>query len=577
MINLSDIPNAVEAIRRHVRERPEQDAIVQVRDAESGDARHHSYADFDTDARRIAAELQHRYPPGSRILLLFPPVQFITAFVACLYAGMVAVPAPLPGSFGHERRRLRGIATDAEVTAVLTDAANRPAVAEWLSGEQLPPLDLLATDADEWAAPDSWRDPAPGHDTIALLQYTSGSTGDPKGVVISHGNLLANASALYRALDIDEGTRFGGWAPHYHDMGLMAQTLPALFLGSTCALLNPVTFIKSPYQWLRMIDRYDIGWSAAPNFAYELCCRRVSDEQIARLDLSRWTHAVNGSEPVHAATVARFAKRFSSAGLSPEAPSPCYGLAEATVFVSGAAHRVPAVARVDTERLARHEFHEVSFPAPGRELLGNGRAADFDVRVVDPDTHEPLPVGRVGEVWLRGASVSRGYWRNETATRATFQARTADGDAGYLRTGDLGVVRDGELFVTGRLKETLILRGRNLYPQDIEHELRARHKELGAVGAVFTAPLAVGAHGEEEDTEEGLVVTHEVAGRPDAAALRALAAKIRRTVVEEFGVRVTGVVLLRRGQVRRTTSGKIQRAEMRRLCLAGELSPEYAD
>ncbi|MFF7647684.1 AMP-binding protein [Streptomyces canus] len=576
MISLSEIPNAVEAIRRHVRERPGQDAVIQVRDADSGEARHHSYAEFDAEARRIAAELQHRYPSGSRILLLYPPVEFITAFVGCLYAGMVAVPAPLPGSFGHERRRLRGIVTDAEVTAVLTDAANRSAVADWLNGEQLPPLDLLATDAGEWADPDNWREPAQDHDTIALLQYTSGSTGDPKGVMVSHGNLLANASALYRALDIHEHTRFGGWAPHYHDMGLMAQTLPALFLGSTCALLSPITFIKRPYQWLRMIDRYDIGWSAAPDFAYELCCRRVSDEQIARLDLSRWTHAVNGSEPVHAATVARFVKRFSSAGLNPEAPSPCYGLAEATVFVSGAARREPAVARVDTELLARHEFREVPFPAQSRELLGNGRAPDFDVRVVDPGTHQVLPAGRVGEIWLRGDSVARGYWRNESATRATFAARTADGDAGYLRTGDLGIVRDGELFVTGRLKETLILRGRNLYPQDIEHELRTRHAELGSVGAVFTAPLPARADGEEE-TEEALVITHEVAGRPDAAALRALAAGIRRTVVEEFGVRVGGVLLLRRGQVRRTTSGKIQRAEMRRLCLAGELQPEYAD
>ncbi|MFE9046538.1 fatty acyl-AMP ligase [Streptomyces sp. NPDC012421] len=570
------VPNAVEAIRRHVRQKPGQDAVIQVRDAESGDARHHSYAGFDTDVRRVAAELQRRYPPGSRILLLFPPVEFLTAFAGCLYAGMVAVPAPLPGAYGHERRRLRGIAADAEVAAVLTDSANRPAVADWLGDERMPPLDLLVIDAGDRADPGSWREPALDHDTTALLQYTSGSTGAPKGVVVSHGNLLANASALYRALDVGEDTRFGGWAPHYHDMGLMAQTLPALFLGSTCALLSPVAFIKNPYQWLRMIDRYDIGWSAAPNFAYELCSRRITDEQIARLDLSRWTHAVNGSEPVHAPTVARFAKRFSSAGLNPEAPSPCYGLAEATVFVSGAAHRAPVAARVDTELLARHVFHEVPFPTAGRELLGNGRAADFDVRVVDPDTHEVLPEGRVGELWLRGASVARGYWRNEAATRETFAARTADGDAGYLRTGDLGTVRDGEIFVTGRLKETLILRGRNLYPQDIEHELRARHPGLGAVGAVFTVPLSEHPDG-EEDAEEGLVVVHEVAGRPDEDALRTLAAGIRRTVVTEFGVRVTSVVLLRRGQVRRTTSGKIQRAEMRRLCLAGELRPEYAD
>ncbi|MBC9727068.1 fatty acyl-AMP ligase [Streptomyces sp. TRM68367] len=575
MISLIDQSNAVRALRRHVLERPDQDAVIQVRDADRGDARHRSYATFDAQARRIAAELQRRYPPGSRILLLYPPVEFITAFAGCLYAGMVAVPAPLPGRYGHERRRVRGIAADAEVAAVLTDTASGPAVADWLDGEDLPALEVLATDAGEWADPDSWREPDLGHEALALLQYTSGSTGDPKGVMVSHGNLLANATALYRALDVHEHTRFGGWAPHYHDMGLMAQTLPALFLGTTCVLLSPVTFIRQPYQWLRMIDRYDVGWSAAPNFAYELCCRRVSDEQLARLDLSRWTHAVNGSEPVHAATVARFAERFSAAGLNPEAMSPCYGLAEATVFVSGAAPRPSAPTRVDPEQLARHEFREVPHGGTGRELLGNGRAPDFDVRVVDPETHEVLPAGRVGEIWLRGASVARGYWRNETATRETFAARTADGDAGYLRTGDLGTVRDGEVFVTGRLKETLILHGRNLYPQDIEHHLRARHGELGAVGAVFTAPLSAGPDG-AEDAEEALVITHEVTGRPGEATLRALASDMRRSVVEEFGVRVSEVLLLRRGQVRRTTSGKIQRAEMRRLRLSGELRPEYA-
>ncbi|MEU8927035.1 fatty acyl-AMP ligase [Kitasatospora sp. NPDC048545] len=566
------------AIRRHLSDRPAQDAVVHVRDAEREQAEHVSYAELDRRARRIAVRLAARHPRGSRVLLLYPPVEFITAFLGCLYAGMVAVPAPLPGDYGHERRRVRGIALDAEVAAVLTDSTELPGVAAWLADEGLTGRELLATDALADGAgaedPDGWRAPALDRDTPALLQYTSGSTGDPKGVVVTHGNLLSNASALLNTLAVPAGTRFGGWAPHFHDMGLMAQTLPALFLGTTCVLMSPVTFIKRPYQWLRMIDRYDVGWSAAPNFAYELCCRRVTDEQLAALDLSRWAYAVNGSEPVRTATVTRFAERFAAAGLRADAPSPCYGLAEATVFVSGAAPRPPAPARVDADLLADHRFRRTD--AAGRDLLGNGTAADFDVRVVDPATGTVLPPGRVGELWLRGPSVARGYWRNEEATERTFRARTADGEEGFLRTGDLGLVDDGELYVTGRMKETLILRGRNLYPQDVEHELRLHHPELGAVGAVFTA-TPDGAPAAAGGSEDALVVTHELAGRLDEDGLRALAAGIRQTVVREFGVPVGGVLLLRRGQVRRTTSGKIQRAEMRRLCLAGELRPEYAD
>lgn len=572
LMDVTHFPSATGAVRNWAVSRPDEDAVVFVRNAETGDAEHVSYAELDLRARRIASWLQEHCPAGSRVLLLYPPVEFITAFLGCVYAGMIAVPAPLPGSYQHERRRLHGIAADAAVAAVLTDTACHAEVADWAAGEGQAGLTVLATDTADFADPDAWTEPELTHESVALLQYTSGSTGEPKGVMVSHGNLLVNASSLFEALGVEEGTRFGGWAPLFHDMGLMAQTLPALFAGSTAVLMSPVSFLKRPYQWLRMIDRYDIGWSAAPNFAYELCTRRVTDDQIAGLDLSRWRFAVNGSEPVRASTMAEFAKRFAAAGLSPQAPSPCYGLAESTVFVSGAGHRLPFAVSVDTDLLERHEFKTAAHHGSVRELLGNGRAPRYEIEVVEPETRTPLPAGRVGEVWLRGPNVAQGYWGRPEATEATFRAVTSDGDPGWLRTGDLGTLHEGDLFITGRLKETLIIRGRNLYPQDVEHELRSQHPGLGNVGAVFTVPVQ-GAAGEEE----GLVVTHEVQVGLGAAELSALAAGIKQTVLLEFGTRIAAVRLLRRGHVRRTTSGKIQRAAMRELFLAGDLAAEYAE
>ncbi|GGP74418.1 AMP-binding protein [Saccharothrix coeruleofusca] len=558
MIDLTRRANAVELLREHVDGHPEQDALIWVGE-DLAAVRRLSWAEVDTEARAIAARLGELFPPGSRALLLYPPVEFIVAFLGCLYAGVVAVPAPLPGRYPHERRRVRGIAADADVSVVLTDTANAGTVREWAHAEGIGHLPVLTTDEDHFGDASRWTAPRADHDTIALLQYTSGSTGDPKGVVVTHGNLLVNAHTMITALEIPADTRFGGWAPHYHDMGLMAQTLPALFLGTTCVLMSATTFLKRPHQWLAMIDRYDIGWSAAPNFGYDLCCRRVTDEQIAGLDLSRWRYAVNGSEPVHVATITAFAERFAAAGFRQETACPCYGLAESTVFVSGTGSRPPKTTVIDPERLAHNDFVPSS---TGRALAGNGAAPLSDVRVVDPGTREVLPDGKVGEIWLRGPNVARGYWRKPEATARTFLAETACGDPGFLRTGDLGTVHEGDLYITGRLKDMMIVRGRNLYPQDIEHELRAQHPELGNVGAVFTV-----------DTE--LVVTHEVQGRQDEAALRDLAQRMKQTVAREFGVQVGGLALLRRGGVRRTTSGKVMRSQMRELFLQSDLDAEY--
>jgi acyl-CoA synthetase (AMP-forming)/AMP-acid ligase II len=344
-------------------------------------------------------------------------------------------------------------------------------------------------------------------------------------------------------------------------MGLMAHLVFPLLLGSATALLSPIAFLKRPHEWLAMVGRCGITFSAAPNFAYELCTRRVTDDQLAGLDLSAWRVAINGSEPVQAAVLSAFADRFAPAGFGPGVLAPSYGMAEATVFVSGTGGRRPVVKRVDPAALERHEIRPAG-DLPARELVSCGAPADgFEIRIVAPETLEVVPEGRIGEIWLRGESMFTGYWR---AAAATAEVCT---ESGFLRTGDLGMLCEGELYVTGRIADTMLIRGRNIYPHDVEQELRRHHAELRSrVGAIFAIP--------GEGTDE-LVVTHEVRrGSPD---LSDLAGAIRETVVREFGVSPAGVMLLAPGGVRRTTSGKIERAAMRTLFLAGRLDALHDD
>jgi acyl-CoA synthetase (AMP-forming)/AMP-acid ligase II len=571
MLTVDNAPSVVSLMRQHARLHAGREAVLHVQPSVRGEpAESLTYAMLDREARRLASRLWDVLPAGATVLLLHPTgLAFVTAFFACLYAGMVAVPAPLPGQYQHQRHRVLRIAADAGVGGILTDAASLDDVAAWAHASSLDRLPRIATDpADPAGEPEAWTPPDGDRGTLAMLQYTSGSTGDPKGVMVTHGNLLANLASLQAALGFTERTRFGGWIPLYHDMGLMGQLLPALLRGSTAALMRPMTFLRRPYLWLKMIDEHDIGFSAAPNFAYDLCCRRVSDEQLATLDLSRWEFAANGSEPVLAATLAAFAKRFAPAGFRPAQHAPCYGMAEATVFISGAGRRPPVVRRADADLLAAHRLGPPAPGAPSRELVSCALPRDLDLRIVDPGTGRTLPDGRVGEIWLRGDSVAAGYWRSDEATAATFAATTAAGESGFLRTGDLGVRDAGELYVTGRIKDLLIVHGRNLYPQDIEQEIRAQHPEVaGSSGAVFAVSTP----------EEALVVAQEVPGRIDQQRLREIAAGIRLTVAREFGAPVAGVVLLRPGGVRHTTSGKVQRTAMRDLFLAGELAPLLED
>lgn len=579
MYDITEAASVVEAFRRNVSVRPDHDAVAHIGDPDRPDLISPlTYDRLDREARAVAAWLQQQgHRPGSRALLLYPVgTDFVAAFLGCLYAGVVAVPAPLPSQFRHQRLRLRNIAFDAGVGVVLTDAAGLDDCREWATAVELTGVRTVVTrpEGRDLADPDAWTPVPLTHDSLALLQYTSGSTGDAKGVMITHGNVLHNVEAFARAVRWTEDTRSGGWVPLYHDMGLSAQLLPALLRGGSCVLMDPMAFARRPGRWLRAIDVCGINVSFAPNFAYDLCTRRVGDDEAAQLDLSRWTYAANGSEPVHPGVLTAFAKRFAGSGFREEAFAPSYGMAEVTVYVSSRGHQPPLVRAVDAERLEQAEFVPAEPGRPARHLVSNGPAPAFDIRVVDPATREVLPEGRIGEIWIRGASVAVGYWGREDATRETFRGTTADGDTGYLRSGDLGTVYEGELYVNGRIKEMLIVNGRNLYPHDIEHELRSQHPELGNCGAVFTtSPTGTDCSDDgDRAVTESLVVTHEVRGVP-AGELTALANRVRVTVSREFGVSVDDVVLLRPGTVRRTTSGKIQRAEMRALYLAGELEP----
>lgn len=527
-----------------------------------------SYGALDAAARELAGWLQARGASGERVLLLHTSRrQFAVSFLACLYAGAIAVPVPPTGGVRHHTARVAGIVKDVAPCATFTDAALAPDVSRLLASCGYGSVPCLAADAVPARSP--WHLPEQSPDTVAYLQYTSGSTGTPRGVVVTHGNLLANLAAIASALGTEPGDRIGGWLPFHHDMGLVGQLLLPLWLGGTSVLMSPEAFLKRPARWLEAIGRYGITVSGAPDFAYRLCAQRVTDEQLAELDLSGWRTAVTAGEPVAASTCRDFTERFAPAGFDPAALTPCYGLAEATLLVSGERAEDaddgagPAVRTADGEALERNELRAPRAGRPERTLVSCGRPTGGEVRIVDPDSLGELADGEIGEIWVRGTGVAGGYWRDRTTTADVFEAATADGDGGFLRTGDLGALLDGRLHVTGRLKDMIVVAGRNLYPQDLEHAVQ-RISALFGTGTAFSVP------GERER----LVMVQELRTHQRYGLdLAGLAVDVERCLAEEFEISVDGVLLVRPGTIRRTTSGKVERAATRRLFLNGGIRP----
>ncbi len=562
-----------EHVAHHAETRQERDAVVIARHGRDGGRI--SYRDLDRASRAVADWLARQgVTEGARVLLLFPTgLDFVTAFLGCLYAGAVPVPAPLPGGQRSHLVRTAGIVKDAEVAAVLTDEDNLPQIAAWLRDDGFDTvLGASVGTAEEQGDAASWRPPETRPDGLAFLQYTSGSTGDPKGVMVTHQALSHNLGLMRRRWDLDQNTNWCGWVPMYHDMGLIALLLLPLQRGVTTTLMTPMDFLKRPYMWLETIGKQDVTATVAPSFAYDLCARRLTDEQVARLDLTSWRLAVNGAEPIDPNVLENFVKRFSAAGFRSEAFMPAYGMAESTLYISSRQPRQgPLVLQADSAALERNILRPAAPGEPGLPMVSCGTVEDLDVRIVDPHTGRVLSDGGVGEIWIHGESVAKGYWADERKSRETFHAVATGGDGvdgrRYLRSGDLGAYLDGQLYVTGRIKDVMIIRGRNLHPQDVERDARTVHPSLAGLA---TSAFSVAVPHEE------IVIVQEV--RPSSlggTTLAELAEKIRTEVGERVGARIAGVVLVRPGKVEKTTSGKIRRGLMRERFRSGALESLY--
>jgi acyl-CoA synthetase (AMP-forming)/AMP-acid ligase II len=550
----------VELLRFWSLRNPDKYAYTFLADGESEEL-HLTYRELDRRARSLASKLQQLDARGARAVLLYPPgLEFIVALFGCLYAGVIAVPAYLP-RLNRSLSRLQAIVEDAQASIALTTASLLPNIdLRFADAPELASLHWLATDTDAGSLGSEWLDPDAGADILAILQYTSGSTAAPKGVMVSHANILHNERMVQQASGHTESSVIVSWLPLFHDMGLIGKILQSLYIGGSCVFMSPVSFLHRPILWLRAITRYRATSSGGPNFGYDLCVRKTTPEERQGLDLTSWTVAYNAAEPVRHSTLEQFTATFKPWGFRSEVFYPCYGLAEATLFVTGGAREAAPKATAACDNIATRPAAQ----SPRRLLVGCGHGwMGQKIYIVDPISCLVQPGPEVGEIWVSGPSVARGYWNRPEQTECTFRAALAGSAEGpFLRTGDLGFFKDGELFITGRLKDLIIIRGRNIYPQDVEQSVQTCHPALRAgCGGAFSVDTA---------DEERLVVVQEL----DARLCRdvdEVVGTIRQAVAEEHEVPVHEVVLIKPGAFPKTTSGKLQRQACKDKFLAGSL------
>jgi len=537
-----------------------------------------TYGELDKKARIVATRLQSWQ--GERALLLYPSgLEFIISFFGCLYAGVVAVPL-YPPRRNQKLSRLLSIFSDTQAKVALTTTSVLAEIEKRQEEEaELAELKLIATDTIE-ANPQEFVPKSVTPESLAFLQYTSGSTGTPKGVMVTHGNLIHNQQMIRRAFGHSEQTIFVGWLPLFHDMGLIGNVLQPMYLGIPSVLMPPTAFLINPICWLKAISKYKATTSGGPNFAYDLCVRKVKPEQLANLNLKSWDVAFNGAEPIRAETLEQFSEKFAECGFSYSAFYPCYGMAETTLLATGGnKNQKPMIQRVLAGELERNSVvKSLIFSKESRMIVGCGRPhLDTKVYIVNPESLTCCKEGQVGEIWVSGSSVASGYWNRSSATQETFQAYLKDTEEGpFLRTGDLGFLLDDELFVTGRLKDMIIIRGQNHYPQDIELTVEKSHIALRPTcGAAFTI---------EVKGKERLVIVQEI----ERTYLRKVninevVGNILEAVAVEHSLQVSAVVLVKTASIPKTSSGKIQRDACRVKFLNGSLdvvedwseNPEY--
>ena len=559
----------VERVAANAEQFPDTRAYTLLVDGGAQEA-HLTFREVEAQARAVAAFLQSWLAPGDRVLLVYPTsLAFVGAFLGCLYAGVVAVPVPEP-LVERFLVRIAGIARASQARAILTTAELLPLLEKWSA----PYPDLkaprwVATDALEpsWAA--GWRAPALAPDTLAFLQFTSGSTGAPRGVMVTHGNLVANCAMLAEGGDLNQHSNAVGWLPLFHDMGLLTQIALPVYLGCHCAMLSPVAFLQRPLRWIKALSQQRAVYTAAPDFAYALAARKATPEACAGLDLSHWRVAGNAAEPVRPATLRVFSEAFAPYGFRPEALCAGYGLAEATLIVSMSGWRAPVTLNVDAAEFHQNRVAPAKPGAPALTLAACGRTTlgGQDVVIVDPETAQPCAPDEVGEIWVRGGSVAAGYWDQPEDTAATFGARLAvSGDGPYLRTGDLGFIAEGELFVAGRLKDLIIIDGGNHSPQALEQTVEAAHPALRPNTAI--------AFSVDRDGQERLVVVAELPGNrqsTEAVDEQAVTQVVRAALAAQHGLRLDDLAFIKPRTLPKTSSGKVQRRACRAAYLAQTL------
>lgn len=529
-------------------------------------------ADLDRKARAIASTLLEMGKPGDHVLLLYPSgLDFVAAFFGCLYAGMIAVPTSLP-HFRRPSERIQAIVADSQASIALTTSKISDEIKK--NSSILPYLSILrfkATDLISDISANEFQEKEISADMIAFQQYTSGSTSKPKGVMVTHRNLLHNLFLMEQNFKLSSETKAVSWLPAFHDMGLIGKILLTPYLGSQLVMMSPVSFMQRPLKWLQTISKYGATYSGGPNFAYELCVQKFKPEQVTDLDLSSWRVALNGAEPIRLETLRKFAECYAPYGFREESIMPGYGLAEGTLYVSACSRDYfPITLFVDAVKLEQNQVKVVSETTEeARALIGCGHVyTGQKVAIVDPETLVNCTDLQVGEIWVSGPSICKGYWNNPEKTAETFEAYIKDtGEGPFLRTGDTGFIMDGELFVTGRMKDLIIIRGRNHYPQDIELTVQ---KSSPAIRDEYVAAFSV-----EVDGEERLVVVAELNRdyRPrgknenledqneadEAVLLKKVATEVRKKVVEVHEIQLYKLILIKTGTISKTSSGKIQR------------------
>tara|TARA_B110000046_G_scaffold185627_1_gene228162 strand:- start:71 stop:1789 length:1719 start_codon:yes stop_codon:yes gene_type:complete len=517
-----------------------------------------TYKELDQRASSIGSLLQTSTNKGDRILLLYPPgLDFIAAYFGALYAGVIAVPVypPHPARMEKTLAVTFRIVADAKPSAVLLNSSLLDSINVQPKIKcKFQNLKLLVTDDIEinyWHG--KWQQPALIRDDIAFLQYTSGSTSTPKGVMVSHGNLLNNLGVIEEAMGLSNKSQTVFWLPPYHDMGLIGGILQALYTGYQVTLMPHLMFLQKPVRWLNAITRFQATNSGAPNFAYDLCVRSVKPEQREQLDLSSWGVAFNGAEPIHNKTMDQFADYFALCGFRKDAFFPCYGLAESTLLASGGLKsRFPLTKNIVKSELQKNNvvFAQKS-NLDTRTMVSSGQNINKqEIRIVDPETLNQCTPDQIGEVWLSGPSVAQGYWNKPLETKSTFDAYLSNPTEGpYLRTGDLGFMSEGELYITGRLKNLVIIDGKNHYPHDIERTVEKSHNDIYPAGcAVFSI---------ENADREGVIVMAEIQ-RNHIGTSSEIITEIRKSVAEHHALSLHDIKLIIPGSIPKTTSGKIK-------------------